>query len=161
MTFQMVTGYLHAPVRTRTPFWEALGIFLLRAPPIALPCPGPSRNPSPVVTPGADSSQNDRWISTVSPGAHSHGIGNIFYCPQAAGDPPRSTPLISKPHSSQLSWIEFYDRMKVRAFGTPCFGTGILYRKGQYVGGTDQLFFFPLRVRAKEVRSNYNRRDAS
>lgn len=29
------------------------------------------------------------------------------------------------------------------------------------MGGGDQLFFFPLRVRAKEVRSDYNRKDAS
>lgn len=81
--------------------------------------------------------------------------------PTDCQDALRLTPLTLKPAGSQLCWIEFYNRMKVQAFGAPCFGPGILYRKGQHVGGNAQLFFFPLRVRAKEMRSNCHRRDAS
>lgn len=80
--------------------------------------------------------------TTVRPRGPLLWMGNIICCPQTAWYPLRLIQLTPKPQSSRLSWIKFYDRMKEQAFGTPSFGTSILYRKGQDVGGGDQLFFF-------------------
>ena len=107
------------------------------------------------VVPGGPCSTCHR---SKTPKAHSHSVGSISRCPLAGWYPERLTPLTSNPQSCR---IEFYDRMKGQASGTPYFGISILYRKGRAVGGEAQLFFFPLGVRAKEVRSNDNRRGDS
>ena len=129
-------------------------------------CPLPSRHTQksfPSLTPwaaseGVPGGPCSTCRCSKTPEAHSHSVGSISRCPLAGWYPARPTPLTSNPQSSG---IEFYNRMKGQASGTPCFGISILYRKGWAVGGGAQLFFFPLGVRAKEVRSNDNRRGAS
>lgn len=101
-------------------------------------------------------SGNDRWVGTTClhaqtwrPLCHR----KYLQLPPDSQGPMRLTVLTSRPPVSQLHWMEYHDRMKAQALGTPCF----LHQKDQCVDGDEKLFFFLLGVRGKEVRSNCHR----
>lgn len=79
--------------------------------------------------------------------------GKYLQLPPDSQRPMRLTVLTSRLQVSQLHWMEYHNRMKAEALGTPCF----LHQQDQRVDGDEKLFFFLLGVRGKEVRSNCHR----